>query len=68
MLSFMVEQELNVIYFDGSSAANSIYGHQDTQDLLIWGEVRPDKIWAEWERMVELCKWVEQRGLDAIIR
>lgn len=68
MLTFSVEEELNVIYLDGSSAANSIFGHQDSQDLLIWGEPRPDKLWFEWERLLLLCRWGEQRGLDAIVR
>lgn len=68
MLTFIVEEELNILYFDGSSVATSPFGHLDAQDLIIWGKVRPDKNWNEWERIVLLCRWATQYGLDAIIR
>ncbi|KIM28436.1 hypothetical protein M408DRAFT_329495 [Serendipita vermifera MAFF 305830] len=68
MLTFMVEEPLNVVYFDGSSASNSYLGHQDSQDVLLWGRIRPDKIMAEWERIRELCKWGRQYNLDGIVR
>jgi hypothetical protein len=68
MLTLEVEEELNVVYFDGSSAANSPMGHQDTQDVIIWGKPRPDKLLDEWERIQELCKWGKPFELDAIVR
>lgn len=68
MLTFAVKRELNVVYFDGSSASNSVMGHQDSQDLVIYGKVRPDKVLAEWERIVELCDWASKFDIDAIIR
>jgi hypothetical protein len=68
MLTFEVEEELNVVYFDGSSGANSVWGHQDTQDIVLWGKPRPDKNRAERERIVKLCQWAQPFGLDAIIR
>lgn len=68
MLTFAVEKELNVVYFDGSSAANSVTGHQDAQDLVIYGKVRPDKVMAERERITELCAWAEKFDIDAIVR
>ncbi|PVF97657.1 hypothetical protein CPB86DRAFT_785604 [Serendipita vermifera] len=68
MHTFEVEEELKVVYFDGSSGANSIWGHQDTQDVVLWGKPRPDKNRAERERIVKLCQWAQPFGLDAIIR
>ncbi|KIM28432.1 hypothetical protein M408DRAFT_329490 [Serendipita vermifera MAFF 305830] len=68
MLTLAVEEPLEVIYFDGSSGANSYLGHLDTQDLLIWGEVRRDKMMAEWERIEELCKWGKRYSIDAFVR
>ncbi|KIM28433.1 hypothetical protein M408DRAFT_329492 [Serendipita vermifera MAFF 305830] len=68
MLTLVVEKPLNVIYFDGSSAANSYLGHQDSQDVVIWGRVRRDKMMAEWERIEEICKWGRQYNLDGFIR
>jgi hypothetical protein len=69
MLSFIVQKPLEVIYFDGSSAANKLYfGHQDSQDLIIWGKPRPDKVFAERERINALCDWAERFGLDGAVR
>jgi hypothetical protein len=68
MLTFAVEKELNIVYFDGSSAANSVSGHQDSQDLVIYGKVRPDKVMAEWERIVRFCEWGAKFNIDAIVR
>ncbi|EFI27974.1 hypothetical protein CC1G_14466 [Coprinopsis cinerea okayama7 len=42
MLTLAVTRPLKVLYFDGSSAAMS-YGCMDTQDLIVWGEVRDDE-------------------------
>lgn len=68
MLSLEVQEPLNVVYFDGSSASNSVRGHLDTQDLVIYGEVRRDKMMAEWERISLLCEWGKEFGIDAIVR
>jgi hypothetical protein len=69
MMSFMVEEPLEVIYFDGSSAAKVNLGHLDSQDLVIWGKIRPDKVFAEPERINKLCNWggtVRVRRLDSV--
>ena len=63
-----VEEELSVVYFDGSSAANSYLGHQDSQDIVIWGRVRRDKLMAERERIKKLCDWGKRYNIDAIVR
>ena len=40
----------------------------DSQDIVIWGEVRPDMTWNELVRIQELCKWGEQFRLDGFVR
>ena len=68
MLTLAVQERLKIIYFDGSSASNSLLGHQDAQDLVIYGKVRPDKMMAEFERIRLLCDWAAPFGVDAIVR
>lgn len=36
----------------------------DTQDVLTWGKVLPDKTWMEQERIAALCEWGNQYGVD----
>ena len=40
----------------------------DTQDIVIWGKVRPDMLWEELVRIRELCKWGEQFNIDGFVR
>ena len=40
----------------------------DTQDIVLWGKVRPEMTWNELARIRELCKWGEQFGLDGFVR
>lgn len=40
----------------------------DSQDLAIWGEVKPERTMQEKERIVEICKWGEQYALDGFLR
>ena len=68
MLTLGVEDTLNIVYFDGSSGSNSYLGHQDSQDVVIWGRVRKDKMAAEWERLDELCRWGQPFNIDGFIR
>jgi hypothetical protein len=68
MLTMAVEEELNVVYFDGSSAANSYLGHQDSQDIVLWGRVRRDKMMEERGRIRELCNWGKPYNIDAFVR
>ncbi|EEB90012.1 hypothetical protein MPER_11839, partial [Moniliophthora perniciosa FA553] len=69
-LTLVTTQPLNVLYFDGSSAAKMRGGSLDVQDLLLWGERKDDKAFSESERLEELCKWVKQKGLglDGFVR
>jgi len=60
---------LRLAYFDGSSAAKEMhYGTMDTQDIVIWGKVRPEMGRSEEVRIQELCKWGEQFNLDGFVR
>ena len=68
MHTLVVEEPLNILYFDGSSAANSDRGHLDSQDIFLFGRVRPDKLWAERERIWRLCNWGAALGIDAYVR
>ncbi|KAL0958703.1 hypothetical protein HGRIS_014034 [Hohenbuehelia grisea] len=43
-LTLVTTRELKVLYFDGSSGAKMRSGTMDTQDVVLWGEVKPE--WA----------------------
>jgi hypothetical protein len=68
LLSFVATRKLRVAYFDGSSASKLGFGNLDSQDILIWGKISPDKVWAEYERITSACKWGKQYGLDGFVR
>jgi hypothetical protein len=60
---------LRLAYFDGSSAAKVMSsGVMDTQDIVIWGRVRPDMARKDRVRIQELCKWGERFKLDGFVR
>ena len=59
---------LKVLYFDGSSAAKWLGGSMDSQDVLLWGEVKPDWTHKEQERIESLCEWGKQYGIDGFVR
>ncbi|KAH7884545.1 hypothetical protein F5I97DRAFT_1469050 [Phlebopus sp. FC_14] len=61
-------RSLRIVYFDGSSAAKTEYGTMDTQDLIAWGEIRPEWVYNEKERIEDLCKWAEDHGVDGFVR
>ena len=42
-LTLVATHPLNVLYFDGSSTTKMQSGTLDSQDIVIWGEVRPDR-------------------------
>ncbi|KAF9449769.1 hypothetical protein P691DRAFT_702678 [Macrolepiota fuliginosa MF-IS2] len=67
-LTLMAMRELNVLYFDGSSAAKMKTGTMDSQDLVIWGEVKPEWYFEESKRVKELCVWGAEKGLDGFVR
>lgn len=69
LYTYVTNRALRLAYFDGSSAAKVAFsGAMDTQDIVIWGKVRPDMGWNERIRIQELCKWGEQFKLDGFVR
>jgi len=67
-LTLVATRPLKVLYFDGSSAAKMVGGPMDSQDLVIWGRVRPECVWNEREKADKLCKWGKRYGLDGFVR
>ena len=69
LYTYVTTRPLRLAYFDGSSAAKVVTsGAMDTQDIVLWGKVRPDMIWGKIVRIRELCKWGEQFKLDGFAR
>ena len=68
VISFQVKRDLRLLYFDGSSAAKLKDGTMDSQDVILWGQPRPDKFFSERERINGLCDWGRQFGLDGFVR
>ena len=69
LYTYVTTRPLRLAYFDGSSAAKVMSsGVMDTQDIVIWGRVRPDMARNERVRIQELCKWGEQFKLDGFVR
>jgi hypothetical protein len=66
--TFVTTRELKLAYFDGNSAANLDSGTYDTMDLLLWGKLRPDMVWREWDRAKEACEWGSKWGFDGFVR
>ncbi|KAI0045169.1 hypothetical protein FA95DRAFT_159148 [Auriscalpium vulgare] len=66
--TYATSRALRVAYFDGSSAAKLDDGPMDTQDILLWGEGRPDMYRKDIERLAELCKWAREYGVDGFVR
>ena len=67
-LTLVATRPLKVLYFDGSSAAKMQSGSLDSQDIVIWGEVRPDRTLDERKRINELCDWGREFELDGFMR
>ena len=68
VISWQVKRDLRLLYFDGSSAAKMDDGPIESQDIVAWGKPRPDKLFAERERIDALCEWGNSYGLDGFIR
>ena len=64
----ITNRPLKVLYFDGSSAAKFLGGPMDSQDVLIWGEVKPEWIYEEQKRLDSLCAWGKQYEIDGFVR
>lgn len=67
-LTLAATRALKVLYFDGSSAAKMRGGPMDSQDLVAWGAVREEKVFAERERIAALCEWAAPLGVDGFVR
>ncbi|KIY66205.1 hypothetical protein CYLTODRAFT_423645 [Cylindrobasidium torrendii FP15055 ss-10] len=68
LLTLVNNRPLNVLYFDGSAAAKMPDGPMDAQDIVAWQEIKPNKYFAESERLEDLCAWGAPLGLDGFVR
>ncbi|KAF7298323.1 hypothetical protein MKEN_01356900 [Mycena kentingensis (nom. inval.)] len=67
-LTLVNTRPLKVLYFDGSAAAKMRSGPMDTQDIVAWGQILPDRFFDEEERLDDLCRWGKQFGVDGFVR
>ncbi|KAJ7653261.1 hypothetical protein DFH06DRAFT_530101 [Mycena polygramma] len=67
-LTLITSRPLQVLYFDGSSAAKMRDGPMDTQDVVGWGQVFPDRFFEERQRILDLCAWGKPFGIDGYVR
>ncbi|KAG2347916.1 hypothetical protein BDR05DRAFT_957550 [Suillus weaverae] len=67
-LTLAATRPLKVLYFDGSSAAKLSEGTMDTQDIVVWGEPRPERCFDERDRIDNLCTWGKEFGIDGFAR
>ncbi|KAJ7074538.1 hypothetical protein C8F01DRAFT_1242771 [Mycena amicta] len=67
LLTLVTVRPLRMLYFDGSSATKRPDGPMDTQDLIAWGAVLPERSTVEWEyeRLDRMCDWGQETGFDA---
>ena len=70
VLTFATTRPLHLVYFDGSSAAKVADGGYDTQEVVMYREVRDDGRlgWGEDVRIKNLCEWGVPRGIDGFVR
>ncbi|KAG6853285.1 hypothetical protein C0991_005507 [Blastosporella zonata] len=66
--TFVTTRPLKILYFDGSSAAKMLGGSMDSQDIVLWGAVKHERMCQERRRIDELCAWGKQYGLDGFAR
>ncbi|KAG1750210.1 hypothetical protein EDB19DRAFT_97392 [Suillus lakei] len=67
-LTLAATRPLKVLYFDGSSAAKLSEGNLDMQDIIAWGEPRPERFFDERDRIDDLCAWGKGFGIDGFVR
>ncbi|KAG2153941.1 hypothetical protein DEU56DRAFT_951549 [Suillus clintonianus] len=67
-LTLSATRPLKVLYFDGSSAAKNSEGPMDIQDIIVWGEPRPERFFDESDRIEGLCTWGKEFGIDGFAR
>ncbi|KAI6105227.1 hypothetical protein EDD16DRAFT_1714026 [Pisolithus croceorrhizus] len=66
-LTLMATRPLNIVYFDGTSAAKLSTGTLDSQDIVTWVDVRPDWSFDEWSRITTLCSWGREYNIDGFV-
>ncbi|GBE85924.1 hypothetical protein BKA93DRAFT_744072 [Sparassis latifolia] len=69
-LTLVATRPLQILYFDGSSAAKMTNGPFDTQDIITWGRINPPNMTLrnERERIARLCEWGKPFGIDGFLR
>ncbi|KAK1235334.1 hypothetical protein PQX77_001444 [Marasmius sp. AFHP31] len=67
-LTLVTTRPLKVLYFDGSSAAKMASGSMDSQDIVAWGKVSPERFFDEFNRIYDLCNWAKKVGYDGLVR
>ncbi|KAH7927203.1 hypothetical protein BV22DRAFT_299383 [Leucogyrophana mollusca] len=67
-LTLAATRPLRVLYFDGTSASKMEDGPMDSQDVVSWGEPKPEWVFKEPERINDLCEWGRQHALDGYVR
>jgi hypothetical protein len=67
-LTLVAVRPLQVLYFDGSSAAKMREGPMDSQDVVGWGKIMPDRYFDERQRITDLCNWGKPLGIDGYLR
>lgn len=67
-LTLTTTRPLKVVYFDRNSAAKLPFGGLDSQDILTWGDVRPDLSIDDLGRIASLCDWGREYNVDGFVR
>ena len=68
-LTLAATRPLKILYFDGNSAAKiQSEGTMDIQDIISWGEPRPDRWFDDPRRITDLCTWGKEFGIDGFVR
>ncbi|KZO92924.1 hypothetical protein CALVIDRAFT_519719 [Calocera viscosa TUFC12733] len=67
LYTYTATRELRLLYFDGTSAAVLPTGTQDTQDVIIYGNVT-EFHWSPFIRITQLCDWAQKYRLDGFVR
>ncbi|KAJ7124607.1 hypothetical protein C8R43DRAFT_1147301 [Mycena crocata] len=67
-LTLVATRPLQVLYFDGSSAAAMDDGPLDAQDLLVWGRADPSRRKDDRSRIDGLCAWGQELRIDGYVR